>query len=61
MVSNKILAKDKTTLFEKAKDKDELNIVIKSDVQGSNEALKMAIDNIKHDEVEAKLFFQILA
>ena len=38
---NKILAKDKTTLFEDAKDKDELNIIIKSDVQGSSEALKI--------------------
>ena len=32
---NKILAKDKTTLFENSNDKDELNIIIKSDVQGS--------------------------
>ncbi len=52
---NKILVKDKTTLFESAKDKDELNIVIKSDVQGSSEALKMAINKIKHNEVEAKI------
>ena len=52
---NKILVKDKTTLFEDTKSKEELNIIIKSDVQGSNEALKMAIEKIKHDEVEAKL------
>ena len=52
---NKILAKDKTTLFETTKDKDELNIVIKSDVQGSSEALKMAINKIDHKEVEAKI------
>ncbi len=52
---NKILAKDKTTLFDEAKDKDELNIIIKSDVQGSNEALKMAINKIEHDEVETKI------
>tara|TARA_B100001093_G_scaffold517799_1_gene600454 strand:- start:1331 stop:3520 length:2190 start_codon:yes stop_codon:yes gene_type:complete len=51
----KILAKDKTTLFDNTKNKEELNIIIKSDVQGSNEALKMAINNIKHDEVEAKI------
>ena len=50
-----ILAKDKTTLFENIKDKDELNIIIKSDVQGSSEALKMAIDKIEHKEVEAKI------
>ena len=52
---NKVLAKDKTTLFEEVKDKDELNIIIKSDVQGSNEALKMAINKIDHKEVEGKI------
>ncbi len=52
---NKVLAKDKTTLFEDVKDKDELNIIIKSDVQGSSEALKMAINKIEHKEVEAKI------
>ena len=51
----KILPKDKTTLFEDTKDKDELNIIIKSDVQGSSEALKMAINKIEHKEVEAKI------
>ena len=51
----KSLAKDKTTLFEEVKDKDELNIIIKSDVQGSSEALKMAINKIEHKEVEAKI------
>ena len=30
---------------------DELNIIIKSDVQGSSEALKMAINKIEHKEV----------
>ena len=52
---NKVLAKDKTTLFESVKDKEELNIIIKSDVQGSSEALKMAINKIEHKEVEAKI------
>ena len=52
---NKILAKDKTTLFENSNDKDELNIIIKSDVQGSSEAIKMAINRIEHKEVEAKI------
>ncbi len=51
----KVLAKDKTTLFEDMKDKEELNIIIKSDVQGSSEALKMAINKIEHKEVEAKI------
>jgi translation initiation factor IF-2 len=52
---NKTLPKDKTTLFEDVKEKDELNIIIKSDVQGSSEALKMAINKIEHKEVEAKI------
>ena len=54
-MQNNILAKDKTTLFEDVKNKDELNIIIKSDVQGSSEALKMAINKIEHNEVEAKI------
>ena len=52
---NQVVVKDKTTLFDEAKVKDELNIIIKSDVQGSSEALKMAINNIEHSEVEAKI------
>ena len=52
---NNFLVKDKTTLFENGGDKEVLNIIIKSDVQGSSEALKMAIDKIKHNEVEAKI------
>ena len=51
----KFLSKDKTALFDNVKSKNELNIIIKSDVHGSSEALKMAIDKIKHNEVEAKL------
>ena len=52
---NKVLVKDKSTLFDDVKVKDELNIIIKSDVQGSSEALKMAVNKIKHEEVEAKI------
>ena len=52
---SKVLVKDKTTLFDEIKEKDELNIIIKSDVQGSSEALKMAINKIEHNEVEAKI------
>jgi translation initiation factor IF-2 len=51
----KIMPKDKAALFESAKTKDELNIIIKSDVQGSSEALKMSINKIEHNEVEAKI------
>jgi translation initiation factor IF-2 len=52
---NNLLVNDKTTLFDEVKNKDELNIVIKSDVHGSSEALKMAINKIEHKEVEAKI------
>tara|TARA_A100001015_G_scaffold317980_1_gene436425 strand:+ start:1579 stop:3768 length:2190 start_codon:yes stop_codon:yes gene_type:complete len=53
--NKKVYSKDKTKLFEDTKEKDELNIIIKSDVQGSSEALKMAINKIKHNEVEANI------
>ena len=53
--TNKLIAKDKTTLFEDKKAKEELNIIIKSDVQGSSEALKTAITKIEHDEVKPKI------
>ena len=33
----------------------ELNIIVKSDVHGSSEAIKNAIDQIKHDEVKPKI------
>ena len=54
-INNNVLAKDQTTLFDTSSEKSELNIIIKSDVQGSSEALKMAINKIKHKEVEAKI------
>ena len=53
--NKKVLSNDKTTIFETVKNKKELNIIIKADVQGSNEALKMAINKIEHGEVEAKI------
>ena len=53
--NNKILAKDKTTLFENTKSKEELKIILKSDVQGSSEALKTAINKISHNEVEPNI------
>ena len=34
---------------------EELNIIIKSDVHGSSEAIKNALDQIKHDEVKPKI------
>ncbi len=53
--NNKLLSKDKTVLFDNNNSKEELKIIIKSDVQGSREALKMAIDKIKHNEVQSKI------
>jgi len=34
---------------------EELNIIVKSDVHGSAEAIKFALSNIKHDEVKTKI------
>ncbi len=51
----KIITKDKKNLFEDKKDKEELNIIIKSDVQGSSEALKNAINKIEHEEVKPNI------
>ena len=36
---------------------EELNIIIKSDVHGSSEAIKGAISQIKHDEVKPNIIF----
>jgi len=44
----------KDTAFSKNTSK-ELNIIIKSDVHGSAEAIKFAVSNIKHDEVKSKI------
>jgi len=46
---------DKTSIFENQNTKQELDIIIKSDVQGSNEALKNAINKIEHPEVKANI------
>ena len=34
---------------------EDLNIIVKSDVHGSSEAIKNAINQIKHDEVKVKI------
>ncbi len=44
----------KDNAFSK-KTSEELNIIVKSDVHGSAEAIKFAISNIKHDEVKTKI------
>ena len=41
--------------FKDTKSSEELNIIIKSDVHGSSEAIKNAINQIKHDEVKTKI------
>jgi translation initiation factor IF-2 len=51
----KVVAKDKTSIFDNVSNKEELNIIIKSDVQGSSEALKNAINKIEHSEVKANI------
>ena len=52
---NKILINDKSKIFDKGEEKEELNVIIKSDVHGSSEALKMAIEKIEHSEVKTKI------
>ncbi len=52
---NKINLRDKSTIFESGEQKDELNVILKSDVHGSSEALKMAIEKISHPEVKTKI------
>ena len=53
--SVKAVVKDKTSIFDNVSNKEELNIIIKSDVQGSSEALKNAINKIEHAEVKANI------
>ncbi len=53
--TTKVVVKDKTSIFESQNNKEELNIIIKSDVQGSSEALKSAINKIEHPEVKANI------
>ncbi len=51
----KILINDKSTIFDKGEGQAELNVIIKSDVHGSSEALKMSIEKIEHPEVKTKI------
>jgi len=54
-VSVKPTIMDKTSIFENQNTKEELDIIVKSDVQGSSEALKNAINKIEHPEVKANI------
>jgi translation initiation factor IF-2 len=53
--SIKPTVKDKMSIFENQNTKEELDVIIKSDVQGSSEALKNAINKIEHPEVKANI------
>ena len=53
--NNILLSKEKTNIFDTKNNKAELNIILKSDVQGSNEAFKTAINKIEHPEVKPKI------
>ena len=50
-----LASQDKTNIFENQNTKKELNIILKSDVRGSSEALKNAITKIEHSEVKPKI------
>ena len=50
-----LIAVNKEPAFSDSLAPTELPIIIKSDVQGSNEALKNAIEKIKHKEVSPKI------
>ena len=50
-----LVSQDKTNIFDNQSTKKELNIILKSDVQGSSEALKNAINKIEHSEVKPKI------
>ena len=60
LLKRKFLINDKSTIFDKGEDKEELNVIIKSDVHGSSEALKMAIEKIEHPEVKTKIILSEL-
>ena len=54
---NKIIINDKSTIFDNGEEKEELNVIIKSDVHGSSEALKMAIEKNFSSRSKNKNYF----
>ena len=50
-----LISANRETAFEESSTQKELTLIIKSDVQGSSEALKNAIEKIKHEEVVPKI------
>jgi translation initiation factor IF-2 len=55
VTKNKLNLNEKSAIFDTEEKKDELNVILKSDVHGSSEALKMAIEKISHPEVKTKI------
>ena len=53
-IKNPLSFATQESAFSNKSSKD-LNLIIKSDVHGSSEAIKSAIDQIKHDEVKPKI------
>ncbi len=53
--SANLVSQDKTNIFDKESSKEELNIILKSDVHGSSEALANSIKKISHSEVSPKI------
>jgi len=50
-----LVSTDNTKFFDKKNLKEELNVILKSDVQGSSEALRNALNKIEHPEVTPKI------
>ena len=50
-----LASQDRANIFANQNTKKELNIILKSDVRGSSEALKNAITKIEHSEVMPKI------
>ena len=50
-----LISATRETAFDESTAQKELTLIIKSDVQGSSEALKTAIEKIKHEEVAPKI------
>ena len=50
-----LASQDRANIFANQNTKKELNIILKSDVRGSSEALKNAITKIEHSEVKPKI------
>jgi translation initiation factor IF-2 len=52
-----LISANRESAFNEGSAPKELNIILKSDVQGSTEALKNAIEKITHKEVSPKIIF----